>query len=138
MSGYGKTLARNLLGLAQRIEELSSLLLLEDEAGNGTSPPSFLEDGEGLTSTRRLKKLVGCWVYLQELLLPKIPKEHPFLKAQELKMATIKKTILIDLTSALKEARIEKDDQRCLSLMILFADMGAEKEVVKALKEAKR
>lgn len=126
------------------MEELSALLLLDgggDGAGGAASspPPGLLDDGEGLTSTRRLKKLVGCWVYLQEFLLPKIdPPGHPFVKAQEARLETLRKTILIDLGSALKEARAEKDQARCLEIMGLYADMGAEKEAVKVLKDGKR
>lgn len=135
-----QTLARNLLAVAQRIEELSALLLLDDGVAGApkTSPPGVLEDGEGLTSIRRLKKLVGCWIYLRDFLLPKIPPAHPFVKAQEGRMETIRKTILIDLGSAIKEARAEKDKKRCLEIMRLYSDMDAEKEAVKVLKEEKK
>ncbi|TGZ84803.1 hypothetical protein EX30DRAFT_392221 [Ascodesmis nigricans] len=135
-----KTLARNLLTVAQRIEELSTLLLLHDtrDAALSSGPPGLLEDGESLTSTRRLKKLVYCWVYLRDFLLPKIPASHPFIKAQEPRMETIRKTILIDLASAMKEARGEKNDKRCLEIMGLYADMDAEKEAVKVMKDGKR
>lgn len=109
---------------------------------DGTGPPGFLEDGEGLTSTRRLRRLVVSWVYLVEFLLPKIPPGHPFVKAQEPRMAKVKQTLLMDLRSALKEALAEQnrdkgDGEKCLEVMDLFADMGAEAEAVKAVREAK-
>jgi len=130
-------MARNLLALAQRLDELSSLLLL-DGTDSGTGPPGFLEDGEGLTSTKRLQKLVGGWVYIVELLLPRIPANHPFLKAQGPKMKKIKETLLIDLRSALKEAKSKGDQVKCLDVLALFGDLDAEADAVKALKELKR
>ncbi|KAF8241879.1 hypothetical protein K440DRAFT_198123 [Wilcoxina mikolae CBS 423.85] len=84
------------------------------------------------------RKLVGCWVYLDEILLPKIPKNHPFLKTQEERMTKVKDTLLIDLRSALKEVRLQGDEGKCLEVMGLFADLGAESDAVKALKETRR
>jgi hypothetical protein len=101
-------------------------------------PPGFLEDGEGLTSSRRLGKLVGSWVYVVEFLLPRIPKEHPFLKAQEERMKKIRETLLIDLKSALKETRRKRDSDMSLELLEMFAQLGAEGEAVRAMREAKR
>jgi len=132
-----KTLARNLLSFAQRLDELSSLLLLND-GGDGTGPPGFLEDGEGLTSIRRLRKLVGSWVYLVGHLLSKIPKGHPFVRAQEEKVKKVKDTLLIDLGTTLKEVKQQGDVEKCLEVMGLYADMKAENEAVKILKELKR
>jgi len=124
-------------GAGATADELSSLFLLGG-AESGTGPPGFLEDGEGLTSTRRLRKLVSCWVYLDEILLPKIPKDHPFLKAQEKRMRKVKDTLLIDLRSALKEVWLQGDEGKCLEVMGLFADLGTESDAVKALKESRQ
>jgi hypothetical protein len=126
---------RNLLALAQRLDELSALLLLD---GASTGPPGFLEDGESLTSTRRLRKLVTAYVYVVEFLLPKVPSQHPFVKAQQPRMTKIKDTLLIDLRSALGEARQGKDGEKSLELIKLFADLGAESVAVKALKGTKK
>ncbi|KAI5805021.1 oligomeric golgi complex component, COG2-domain-containing protein [Geopyxis carbonaria] len=133
-----KMLARRLLALVQRVDELAALLLLEEEGGEAAHPPGFLDDGEGLTSPRRLQKLVGSWVYVQQFLLPKIPAEHPFLKTQQPRLEKIRKTILIDLGSALKEVRGNKEEGRYLEVLGWFADMGAEAEAVKMLREGKR
>ncbi|KAI5818733.1 oligomeric golgi complex component, COG2-domain-containing protein [Pyronema omphalodes] len=130
-----KVLVRNLLALAQRLDELSALLLLD---GASTGPPGFLEDGESLTSTRRLRKLVTAYVYVVEFLLPKVPSEHPFVKAQQPRITKIKDTLLIDLRSALREARQGKDGEKSLELIKLFADLGAESVAVKALKGTKK
>lgn len=121
----------------QRLDELSSLLLL-DGTDSGTGPPGFLEDGEGLTSTKRLQKLVDSWVYIVGFLLPRIPTDHPFLKAQEPKMKKCKETLLIDLRSALRESKAKGDQVRCLNVMGLFGDLNAEADAVKVLRELKR
>jgi hypothetical protein len=129
--------------LAQRLDELSSLLLLEDSEPNvakGVTAglPGYINDDEGLTSIRRLRMLVGSWVYIETFLLPKIPKDHPFMEAQECKMKKAKDTLLIDLASALKEVRRNGDTDACLEIMGFFADMDSENEAVKTLKELKR
>jgi hypothetical protein len=71
-------------------------------------------------------------------LLPKIPKDHPFLKAQEKRMRKVKDTLLIDLRSALKEVWLQGDEGKCLEVMGLFADLGTESDAVKALKESRQ
>jgi hypothetical protein len=112
--------------------------LLLDDGGDGTGPPGFLQDGEGLTSIRRLRKLVGSWVYLVGHLLSKIPNGHPFVRAQEERVKKAKDTLLIDLGTTLKEVKQQGDVEKCLEVMGLYADMKAENEAVKILKELKR
>ena len=53
-------------------------------------------------------------------------------------MKKIRETLLIDLRSALKEARAKGDQQRCLDVMGLFGDLDAEADAVKVLRELKR
>jgi len=112
--------------------------MLLNDSSDGTGPPGFLEDGEGLTSIRRLRKLVGSWVYLVDYLLSKIPKDHPFMRAQEERMKKVKDTLLIDLGTTLKEVKQRGDAEKCLEVMGLYADMKAENEAVNILKELKR
>jgi hemoglobin-like flavoprotein len=132
-----QALARALLALARRLDELSALLLLDGTDSDG-GPPGFLEDGEGLTSSRRLGKLVGSWVYVVEFLVPKIPRKHPFLRVQEERMKKIRETLLIDLKSALKEARRNESADTSLELLGMFAELGAEGEAVRAMREVRR
>ncbi|KAA8895188.1 oligomeric golgi complex component, COG2-domain-containing protein [Sphaerosporella brunnea] len=127
-----KALGRPLLALAQKLDELSVVLLLDGSDSVG-GPPGFLEDGDGLTSSRRLGKLVRIWVYVVDFLLPKVPTEHPFVKRQGERMKKIRETLLIDLKSALKESRRKGEADTTLELLGMFADLRAEGEAVKAV-----
>ena len=115
--------------------------------GGGAPGVLLLLEGageEGLTSTKRLRRLVACWVYVEAFLLAKVPKTHPFVAAQEGRMKRIKDTLVIDLRSALREVRLREGGHSdeaatgCLEVMGLFADIGAEGEALKVLKEASR
>ncbi|KAL7275221.1 hypothetical protein RUND412_001836 [Rhizina undulata] len=136
-----KMLARNLLSLSQRLDELSSLLLLDEDPQKKSAPlPPLLDDGEGLTSLKRLRKLVAAYLFITQHLMRKLPpvEEHPFLRAQRPRMEKVRATILLDLGSALKEERAKEEEGKVLELMELFARLGAEGEAVKVFREGRK
>jgi len=146
-------LAKNLLTLSYRLDELSTLLLIHPPC---TSPPlaaattttaipipNFDQDapGPGESSTPgipRLSRIVLGYLFLTRNLLPKLPQQHPFVKMQIPRIEAVRKTLLLDLDSALKEARSSKDSEKVLVLLGFYADLGAEAEGVRALKEGGR
>lgn len=126
-------LSRNLLTLVMRLDELSSLLLLNEKL-----LPLLFDDEGDPTGIKRLRKCVTSWVYMQRFAVSKLPPGHLLLLAQKPRMNTILDTLCVDLRSALKEAREKRDTDRCLELLGMLADIGKEAEGVRALKEAKK
>ncbi|KAG0641252.1 oligomeric golgi complex component, COG2-domain-containing protein [Tuber brumale] len=145
----GRTLAKDLLTLSYRLDELSTLLLIHPPC---TSPaaaattttaipiPDFDQDapGPGKSSTPsipRLSRIILGYLYLTRNMLPRLPQQHPFVKTQIPRIEAVRKTLLLDLDSALKEARSSKDSEKVLVLLGFYADLGAEAEGIRALKE---
>ncbi|KAI5841185.1 oligomeric golgi complex component, COG2-domain-containing protein [Morchella snyderi] len=139
-----KTIARTLLALSQRLDELSSLLLLDGSTPADSASLLFDGDGDeggaggdGLTSIGRLRKIVSGYRHVVQHLLPHVPAHHPFLKAQLPRIAKVKNTLLLDLRSALKESKLG-DVEKTIVVMGFYADLGAESDAVKVLREMKK
>jgi hypothetical protein len=130
-------LARNLLSLSQRLDEVSSLLLL-DGAGPALAVALFDEEDMGVPSVGRLKRVVAGYLYITRHLLPKVLAEHPFVRAQVGRIDGVRRTLLLDLDSALRRARVSGDVDKCMVVMGFYADLEAESEAVRVLKEAKK
>ncbi|RPA98185.1 hypothetical protein L873DRAFT_1740943 [Choiromyces venosus 120613-1] len=146
--GEGKTLAKNLLTLSYRLDELSTLLLIHPSptspsASTSTSaapttaiPIPDFDPGESSTpGIPRLSRILLGYLFVTRTLLPKLPPQHPFVKTQIPRIEAVRKTLLLDLDSALKEARAGKDSEKALVLLGFYADLGAEGEGVRVLKE---
>jgi len=146
--GINQTLAKNLLTLSYRLDELSTLLLIHPSSSTSTttaavSIPNF-DDQEGSSSgggesstpsIPRLSRILLGYLFVTRNLLPKLPPQHPFVKMQIPRVEAVRKTLLLDLDSALKEARSSKDSDKVLVLLGFYADLDAEAEGVRALKE---
>ena len=63
--------------------------------------------------------------------------EHPFVLAQAPRMAKVRSTLLMDLSTALQQAKGAKASNRVLKIVQVFGDMGEASEAVKVLKESK-
>lgn len=156
--GINQTLAKNLLTLSYRLDELSTLLLIHPSPSSSSpttttaavSIPNFDDDQEGSSSgggggggggesstpsIPRLSRILLGYLFVTRNLLPKLPPQHPFVKMQIPRIEAVRKTLLLDLDSALKEARSSKDSDRVLVLLGFYADLDAEAEGVRALKE---
>lgn len=66
-----------------------------------------------------------------------MPAHHPFLKAQLARIEKVKNTLLLDLRSALKESKLG-DVEKTIVVMGFYADLGAESDAVKVLREMKK
>ena len=154
--GINQTLAKNLLTLSYRLDELSTLLLIHPSSSSSSttttaavSIPNFDDDQEGSSSRGggggggesstpsipRLSRILLGYLFVTRNLLPKLPQQHPFVKMQIPRIEAVRKTLLLDLDSALKEARSSKDSDKVLVLLGFYADLDAEAEGVRALKE---
>lgn len=136
-------LARTLLGLSQRLDELSSFLLLDGSTPVESTSLLFRRDSdaegdEGLTSIGRLKRIILGYRYVTQHLIPRVPEAHPFLKTQVERIEKIRTTLLLDLGSALKEFKLGGDVDRTIVILGFYADLMAEGEAVKILKELKK
>lgn len=66
-----------------------------------------------------------------------MPEGHPLLKAQLGRIEEVRDTLLLDLGSALKESRLGGDVDKTIVVMSFYADLGAEEEALRVLKELK-
>lgn len=138
-----KMIARILLVLSQRVDELSSLLLLDGSTPPGSasllfSSGSGTEGGEALTSIARLNRIVSGYRYVMQNLVPNIPEEHPFLKVQLYRVEMVRSTCLLDLGTTLKESKLGGDVDKTIAVMGFYADLGGVREAVKVLKGLKQ
>lgn len=135
-------LARTLLALSQRLDELSSLLLLDGSTPAESTSLLFdgdsgVEGGEGLTGVGRLKRLILGYRYITQYLVPRVPEGHPLLKVQLERIEKVRGTLLLDLGSAFKESKLGGNVDKIIVVMSFYADLGAEWEAVRVLKELK-
>jgi hypothetical protein len=146
-------LGRKLLEVDARLEELEDRLMVVSlgRNANGVEDDSWSESEDeddeedtttdshvGGTSTRKLQRLVlDCRKV--ELLSTSIGEDHPFIVAQQSRMARVRNTILLDLSTALKQAvpMGEKGKARLIKILSIYGDLGAEAEAVKVLKDLK-
>lgn len=145
-------LGRKLLEVDQRLEELEARLMVEPKAHvNGDKDIVEEEDGLGLNesddeseeeglgnamSTARLQRHVQQYLYIKHL-GAWIGSEHPFMMKQEERLLRLRDTLLLDLSTALKQAkRVDEPSQaRLLRLMGIYKEMGEERDALKVLKE---
>lgn len=130
------------MSLTQRIDELSSLLLLDGSTPAESASLLFEGNcgalgGEGLTGLPRLKRLVLSYRYTTQFLLPRVPKGHPFLEAQMARIKQVRSTLIFDLGSAFQESKLAGDVDKMIVVMSFYADLEVEGETVRGLKEAK-
>jgi hypothetical protein len=99
----------------------------EEVSSNTTSP-------NGITvPLRKLQTHAHSYIVIQQI-VQRIGAEHPFLVAQQTRMVALQKTILLDLATALRQAKTAKSTNVVLTLIGLYGDIGAEAEAIKILK----
>ncbi|KAF2702982.1 hypothetical protein K504DRAFT_539191 [Pleomassaria siparia CBS 279.74] len=95
------------------------------------------EDGSFGVSIAKLRRHVQQWGLIQEI--EKGVGEHPFIAAQAPRMTKVRNTLLLDLSTALKQARSAgtSGTDRIMKIMLIYANMGESAEAVKVLKSLK-
>lgn len=99
----------------------------EQSVGGGNTVP--------LVSLRRLEHHIQKYVYLTRL-SAQVGSKHPFIVSQQPRMSRIRSALLLDLRSALEQAKQagDKKDSKTLSVMRLYNSMGEDTKAVDALK----
>ena len=140
-------IGRMLLEIDQRLSDLEGSLLLAPlksvEPGKVTDhiDSSDSEEDNGGTqgvSISRLQRHAQQYVYTVRL-TNKAGTDHPFVSRQQHRMLKLKNTILMDLSTALKKAKVlpGANAERILKLLELYKDMGEIGEATKILKDGR-
>jgi conserved oligomeric Golgi complex subunit 2 len=146
-------LGRRLLEVDARLEALEDRLKVASLGRNvnGVDEESWSdsedeEDEEDLateasvggTSTRKLQRLVVDYRQVEQLSLS-IGKDHPFIAAQESRMLRVRNTILLDLSTTLKQAVSigEGGKTRLIKVLSIYRHLEADGEAVKVLNDLK-
>lgn len=148
-------LGRKLLEVDQRLEELEARLLVHNVNGPSNGEKSIGEDEVdlGLTdsedesdeenagnamSTGRLQRHVRQYIYIRRL-IEWTGADHPFLKKQEERLLRLRNTLLLDLSTALKQAKGEDGHSkaRLLKFMDMYREMGEERDALKVIEDLK-
>ncbi|GAQ43852.1 hypothetical protein AtubIFM56815_008250 [Aspergillus tubingensis] len=103
----------------------------EDELPNGATTAS-------LVSLKTLERHIQKYVYLTKL-SSRIGDNHPFLQSQHPRMSKIRSAVLLDLKTALEQAKQagDKRDTKTLAVLRLYKLMGEDTTAVSALKNLK-
>ncbi|KAI9828403.1 MAG: hypothetical protein M1832_002831 [Thelocarpon impressellum] len=140
---------RGLLEVVGRLEELEEKLMVESDGAKGVAedPDSSDTDSSsdeasataGFVSTRKLHQHVQAFLLLRHLISALGP-EHPFLLAQDARMIRVRNTLLLDLGTALKQARTagEAGADRTIKVLGIYRDLGEAGQAVAILREGRR
>ncbi|KAK0123876.1 hypothetical protein ONS95_008869 [Cadophora gregata] len=147
-------LGRKLLEVDERLEELEDRLMVASlgKTVDGSQEDSWsdsededeeddelaLDGAVGGTSTKKLQRLVvDC--RRVEALAENIGEEHPFIVAQQSRIIRVRNTILLDLSTALKQTAVmgESGKTRLIKILSIYREFEANAEAVKVLKHLK-
>ncbi|KAL9126092.1 MAG: hypothetical protein Q9217_004808 [Psora testacea] len=144
-------LGRGLLEVERRVQSLEGRLMLAPKKADGEDGKDN-RDGEDSDSEEESDEDVECGIELGKLrrdaeqyiyitkLVARLGPEHPFLVKQEERILRLKQTVLLDLSSALKQAVAANEDGEKATMHILgiYKMMDESKEAVNIVKEARR
>ncbi|KAL2059849.1 hypothetical protein VTL71DRAFT_10004 [Oculimacula yallundae] len=147
-------LGRKLVEVEERLEELEDRLMVsslgrtvgasgddewsESEDDDEEDEELAVEGGVPGSSTKKLQRLVVDCRRVEKL-VEKIGKEHPYIVAQQSRMIRVRNTILLDLSTALKQtvAIGESGRPRLIKILSIYREFGADSEAIKVLKDLK-
>ncbi len=142
-------MGQRLLDYDARLKELEADLLIEiqdketivlgEDISDSEEDDEEDEDDEGSYGVS-IAKLRGNFV--QYKLIQELEKEladHPFIVAQAPRMAKARSTLLMDLSTALQQAKSAgaSGSGRMVKIMKIYAEMGESTEAVKVLKTSR-
>ena len=139
---------RQLLEFNSQLTELEEKLMVEstqrttiDGLGqNSTSDSEDSSDEEdtSLMPVAKLRRHAEQYLSIKQL-EKSIDAEHPFLVAQQSRLMRCRNTMLLDLSTALRQTdrAIDYGQQRLLKIMSIYRDLDEEKEAIKIIKERK-
>jgi hypothetical protein len=140
---------RRLVDYDARLKEVEAELMIEtagqetiilgDEVSDSDEDEDEDEEEQGSygVSIVKLRRNVVQYRLVQEL--EKQLAEHPFVAAQASRIAKVRSTLLMDLSTALKQAKSAgtAGSGRVMKVMKVYADMDESAEAVKVLKTLK-
>lgn len=155
----------NLLDIAECIDELEDFLMLKkvskinnwnkrpdddgDESDEIIESPSEKESDEEVDEVsresetpvlplRRLERHIQKYLYTKNV-ISRVGEAHPFVVQQGERISSIRTALLLDLKTALKQARAykEKREERSLAVRRLYELMGEQSDAAAALEELK-
>jgi hypothetical protein len=134
---------RRLVEFEERLRECEEGVLGEGAAGGHVSESSESEDEDGDddtqygTSIARLRRNVVQYRLVKEGV--KGLEEHPFVAAQAQRLGRVRGTLLLDLSTALQQAKKAgaPGSGRVMQIMKIYTDMEEQGEAVKVLKTLK-
>lgn len=149
----GIAVGRNLVEYEQRLKSLEEWLLVEtagkptvgvneDEVSDSEEEEEEEDDDEDeegrySMSLPKLKKHVLQYRLIQEI-GKGVGEQHPFIVAQAPRLTKVRNTILLDLSTALQQAKAAgSSGTRVVKIMKIYADMDESTEAVKVLKSLK-
>nr|POE87291.1 conserved oligomeric golgi complex subunit 2 [Quercus suber] len=148
-------LGRGLLEVEEKTSELESSLGIQDgdelaieadelddadeENGNaafGAIPVTRLRrhSRDYVMITRNISRLQSQFSQETQTEAIGSPSVHPFLRYLQPRLDEIRKTLLLDLAAALKQAKAAKVSDAMLAIVKIYADLGAGDEVARVLK----
>lgn len=136
-------LGRDLIEIWERVAEIEEMLVVKSIGDWVDSEPEEDEDNRNMSKDRqvgKLEELVSDYRMI-EILIEGLPGNLPFLKSLDARIMKVRNTLVLDLATALKNARrkVEDDDgsANLLRLMKCFEDMGEAREAIRLLKSFK-
>lgn len=133
-------LGRALLEVHERITSLEHDLGItagqEDESDEDEEEDEDDDEEDSVAASINLTMLqrhAQQYLLIQKT-IERIDSAHPFLYAQKEKIDNLRKTMLLDLAGALRQAKTAKSQEVTLAVLKIYADLGAESESIKVLK----
>lgn len=135
-------LGRNLLEVSERLEDLEESLGIKPTAGDvgelDDEDEDEVDDASASASHRsfylgRLRRHTQQYLSITRT-IDRLGPSHPFLQAQGDRLVQVSKTVLIDLATALRQAKSAQDPDAMLAVTRMYGDIGAEEESIRVLK----
>ena len=141
-------LGRTLLEIDQRLAELEKKLMLvsttpadlgREKDSDASSDSGGESDEEHGISLSKLQRHAQQYVYITRL-MTRVGADHPFVSKRQEQVAKLRNTVLLDLSTALKQAHRSEIANRSQVLKILemYENLDEIGEAVHLLKENKR
>ena len=132
---------RALLEIDEKIGELEETLGITAKEGIDDEEFDTDDDFDGLdlngstgaVGTRRLQRHAEQYMLVTHM-VDRVGADHPFLVAQRPRLGELRKTLLLDLSATLRQAKGSKEPRAILVLTKIFGDLGAETEALRVLK----